>query len=843
MSEIRLITLYKQHYLDDYSESLNSEYSCWGYYDGMDITKVFQNNSNIMSQNHSITPITDLWYKAGEKSSEITGQYGSIDIGIFRCMTGREADEQAIEFWKEKENSIFFGVAFLQLENREDFNKYKDFVNNIENKVQSKNTDKKCWILSYCTFDNADLVLLVHGNSLAKIEQDLHDIEENAEVKYQHSILGVSEQYLKLCKKKRKILSEWKGKECYIEEAVTRLDVRLVSSGESKIINIEKRILNEMNDIYKIKNLENMKYAYVAGHENWILTLEDTNVSAMLTFLLPGGFTTHQNESYKMLEDKKNRKSYPKLYNIETSYILDSSFMCNIPLANRNKNLVKKSITHKWFKEKMNEYRDFSRKALVSGDESLYSYYLAIMKTLNTLVQYEGFELSRDIFYMIYPSFEMFDKKLKRALGEANKIKYKGNNSIEQYDMEMARIKNSICDYVEAVNSVIYHSIHTDQIYLMIPGYSGTSFSIPIKLNMIFLWLTDCIARIFENEQRKYRCILVPTMESTPRTKRIQIERQTDDFLVYVKISQRTLYMPQELMIILVHEMGHYVGGYLRRRQIRAEKLKEFTAQKLVDTIFSDITEEDAKFQSIKEKLLLRIKNKTDQCYSYIQENYYGDDVEKALQAVCRFSLNNYETWIKEIVCDVYFVPEENEKLNNQFYKIEQMISRTTENANDILVNNIMKSVIQTEMYIYKECFSDLLALKLLQFHEEEFKNALRVSEGKINYQEIDCRRENILFAINNLNTNCLKQNDEVKKEDIELIDYARECSHFVDEQLGKNNKLLGEIRNLYNAFTCDNDIKDGDIFCQKIYNIIIKYISNMESDIEKEIIHQKNVT
>ena len=217
--------------------------------------------------------------------------------------------------------------------------------------------------------------------------------------------------------------------------------------------------------------------------------------------------------------------------------------------------------------------------------------------------------------------------------------------------------------------------------------------------------------------------------------------------------------------------------------------------------------------------------------------------MEKALQAVCRFSLNNYETWIKEIVCDVYFVPEENEKLNNQFYKIEQMISRTTENANDILVNNIMKSVIQTEMYIYKECFSDLLALKLLQFHEEEFKNALRVSEGKINYQEIDCRRENILFAINNLNTNCLKQNDEVKKEDIELIDYARECSHFVDEQLGKNNKLLGEIRNLYNAFTCDNDIKDGDIFCQKIYNIIIKYISNMESDIEKEIIHQKNVT
>ncbi len=47
-------------------------------------------------------------------------------------------------------------------------------------------------------------------------------------------------------------------------------------------------------------------------------------------------------------------------------------------------------------------------------------------------------------------------------------------------------------------------------------------------------------------------------------------------FLVCVKIPQRTLYMPEELMVILIHEMGHYIGGALRCRKERAKQLKKF---------------------------------------------------------------------------------------------------------------------------------------------------------------------------------------------------------------------------------------------------------------------------
>lgn len=113
LKDIRLITLYKQHYLDQYSKPLQSEYSCWGYYDGMDIGEMQDMRLEKVSENHSVTPISQLWYMIGKKVEETTGQYGSINIGIFRCCEGAEADKRSEEFWNEKKKSIFFGVAFL----------------------------------------------------------------------------------------------------------------------------------------------------------------------------------------------------------------------------------------------------------------------------------------------------------------------------------------------------------------------------------------------------------------------------------------------------------------------------------------------------------------------------------------------------------------------------------------------------------------------------------------------------------------------------------------------------------------------------------------------------------
>ena len=85
--------------------------------------------------------------------------------------------------------------------------------------------------------------------------------------------------------------------------------------------------------------------------------------------------------------------------------------MLKMKNAKENKNLP-----HQWFRNRIEEYRGKLNVLLAEGNESLYSYYLALLRTVNSLVQYEEFMLSADIFYLLFPSFEMFEHKLKRVL-------------------------------------------------------------------------------------------------------------------------------------------------------------------------------------------------------------------------------------------------------------------------------------------------------------------------------------------------------------------------------------------------------------------------------------------
>lgn len=823
LKDIRLITLYKQHYLDQYSKPLQSEYSCWGYYDGMDIGEMQDMRLEKVSANHSVTPISQLWYMIGKKVEETTGQYGSINIGIFRCCEGAEADKRLEEFWNEKKKSIFFGAAFLQLENSMQYIQMCDMLE--QNEQQKIDEDRKCKVLSYCTFDNADLVLLIQGNSLRSMEQKIRDIEGNKEVQYLHSILGVSEEYLQACGKKKMILQNWYQRTCFVDEKVARLDIRLVTSGEDSIIGMQKELLEKVNDTYDIRNFENIKYAYVSGHENWVISMENTDVRTMLAFLTPGGLATHQNDGYKKRDNNQGR-----LYNIETSYVLKYNEISEITSVNveDEERTENKNLPHQWFRNRIEEYRGKLNVLLAEGNESLYSYYLALLRTVNSLVQYEEFLLSADIFYLLFPSFEMFEHKLKRVLELGKKVT----------PVEIEQAKKAVFEYVESVNSVIYHNIHTDQVYLMVPGYSGTSFSIPIKLNMAFLWLTDRVALIFGNTERKrkYRCILVPTMEAKPQTKRIEVESNPNDFLVCVKIPQRTLYMPEELMVILIHEMGHYIGGALRCRKERAKQLKKFVIDFLIDCMFKDVYEEEEdkkQNEIVKDGLKKQIENTIDHFFddAKISEFYYGDQVVKVLRSACRYILSTSAELMKKSLENVtYNSFRDEKKIEKLIYAYSDLNYRINKNAKDILLWGIAEQKIYDEMEMYKECFSDLIAVKLLDISPEKLVAALNVSEGNTSQVPENQRRLVIQRVLNGGRPEDVEQMDYPNKY---LYAYVASCQEWIEEKLGKcKREDLRAIRELYSAVTYN----DESHFFDKAYAAILNCIQNMKSEIDEEI-------
>ena len=72
--DLRMLTLYKQHYLDSYDPEnpMESDFSCWGYYDGMDIRKVDQTRSRLYTKT-SQSPVSELWYASVEAARKLTG--------------------------------------------------------------------------------------------------------------------------------------------------------------------------------------------------------------------------------------------------------------------------------------------------------------------------------------------------------------------------------------------------------------------------------------------------------------------------------------------------------------------------------------------------------------------------------------------------------------------------------------------------------------------------------------------------------------------------------------------------------------------------------------------------
>lgn len=828
MWDARLLTLYKQHYMDCYEEELCSDYSCWGYYDGLDIVKVEpMQNSSLLIENMP-TPISDLWYKSGEKISGMTGQYGSINIGLFRYEDEKDMASKLETFWITKEKMPFFGVSFLQLA---DPMQYKLLGNNIEDAIKS-DSDKICHVITYCTYDNADMILLIVGNSLNQIEKYLQEIDSMPEIRYQHSVLGVSEKYLGDCKTNKKILDCWQETKCFLDEPVFRLDVRLVSSGEPQIVSIEKEILDEINTDYSIKNYDKVMYSYVSGHENMVLSFPNTDVKTMLTFLIPGGFATHQNKSYAKRIDDEKMQYLPRLFNIETSYILNSKSLSTVVNTEKDTIYSLVNVPHNWFQNKIGEYKLKGQTVLNSGDESLYSYYLAMIKTLNVLVQYERFSLSEDIFYLLYPSFKMFDEKLNDALEQISGIEDQNERCLN-----LLTIKESMCEFLECVNSVIYHTIHTDQVYLMVPGYSGTSFSIPIKLNMLFLWFTDCVARLLGNSGRKYRCILIPTMEATPVTHSMKLEKNPQSFLVCAKISQRSLYMPKSFMIILAHEMGHYIGGDLRCREYRVKKMVDFVTQRLIYFIFGEYSENDNLVFPLAEDFKGSAKNTiTSFLEDMGKEGFYGDDVEKTLKAACNQLLSHCREINHHNLMKLFPKLEMSEE--KDVYQLNKLLDETEYNATELLIHGTMNAEIKEEMKVYREVFSDLVAVRLLECDKSAFDEAYRVSEGiDIRGEEIE-RRDRVMIELGLIGWNSDDKPELIKRDRL-LCDYAKKCNDWLNTKLytmgSELCELLEQIRQLYQHFA-GNFVQKNNLDVCNIYDEILSCIQNMKNDTNKEI-------
>lgn len=809
------LVLYKQHYRNKYTQSLpDSSYSSWGYYDGFDIR--IPDVSYTYANKKEISLLTKMHSESRKIITELQGFYGVQIIGLLRNQYNKTY-EQFIENYKCKKYP-YFGIGFVMMNDKL---QYDVLQKKIEEENQKQN---ELQILVMQTFDTMDAVVLIQSNCLRELEKCLRKLENISQIVYLYTIVGVAQSYLNICSEK-KIELKWNERDCNIEKKIPLLTLKIASENPKKIRTIiESKSIME-TDINKYFKEADFKYMH--GHHNVFIQFRNIPVKFLIFLLLPNGLLSHENELFGT-----------SIYNIETDCLYDF----DIADGERGQDT---QVTDDLPELLTDMYIKTVQKYL-ENENNTYLHNLVLI--LNALSQFEHFRMARDVYYLVFRAFNNFLMEFDKLSREKN------DEKIDELNVEITKM-------IGYINSVVTQSIHTDQNFLAIPGYSGISFWLPIKLTIYYQELAYKIIKIYREKKHQYDVMLVPELETKPYTKEKRIEGSENIIhTIIVKFGQRMLFQPS-LHIVLIHELSHYIGEEYRQRILRKNKIVELMAFLTVKFLFKGVIQENGSIQKEIDSYITNVQEKIEAFYlrkinKKCSNDYYASDIAKALQSAAWNiimadsrdplfeevfgTLSDWDAIIKKI--DEIEPGMDGEEI---FFEVKNCLSSNRMKARySVEVENLICSLVR----VFKEIYSDISAYAILQFPFEEFQDAFSISEEKqIDNTNVDCQqsiREYVMahimkngseIKVNNRGLEISGNNsvydqmysyDLVKKQ---LCEYAEECMKKIQYRFNKSdNDVIDSIRIAYTHFKQQND---SDIF-----SIVIKENDAYEKETYRQI-------
>ncbi len=809
------LVLYKQHYRNKYTQSLpDSSYSSWGYYDGFDIR--IPEVSYTYANKKEISLLTKMHSESRKIITELQGFYGVQIIGLLRNQYNKTY-EQFIENYKCKKYP-YFGIGFVMMNDKL---QYDVLQKKIEEENQKQN---ELQILVMQTFDTMDAVVLIQSNCLRELEKCLRKLENISQIVYLYTIVGVAQSYLNICSEK-KIEWKWNERDCNIEKKIPLLTLKIASENPRKIRTIiESKSIME-TDINKYFKEADFKYMH--GHHNVFIQFRNIPVKFLIFLLLPNGLLSHENKLFGT-----------SIYNIETDCLYDFDIADGERVQDTQVTDDSPELLTDMYIKTVQKY--------LENENNTYVHNLVLI--LNALSQFEHFRMARDVYYLVFRAFNNF-------LMEFDKL------SCEKNDEKIDELNVEITKMIGYINSVVTQSIHTDQNFLAIPGYSGISFWLPIKLTIYYQELAYKIIKIYREKKHQYDVMLVPELETKPYTKEKRIEGSENIIhTIIVKFGQRMLFQPS-LHIVLIHELSHYIGEEYRQRILRKNKIVKLMAFLTVKFLFKGVIQENGSIQKEIDSYITNVQEKIEAFYlrkinKKCSNDYYASDIAKALQSAAWNiimadskdplfeevfgTLSDWDAIIKKI--DEIEPGMDGEEI---FFEVRNCLSSNRMKARySVEVENLICSLVR----VFKEIYSDISAYAILQFPFEEFQDAFSISEEKqIDNTNVDCQqsiREYVMahimkngseIKVNNRGLEISGNNsvydqmysyDLVKKQ---LCEYAEECMKKIQYRFNKSdNDVIDSIRIAYTHFKQQND---SDIF-----SIVIKENDAYEKETYRQI-------
>lgn len=515
--------------------------------------------------------------------------------------------EDIRDFWDE--NSFLLFVSLIHIDR--DGN-----VNDIIERIRHSFNGKK--YIFYFSFDYSGLILFVKNTSIKSYLKLLFQLNYEKDsngkklVRDSYSFYGFQRNQLLTCFERFKEAQE-----------------------SSEIQSLETELKNALSEAEKEEQCKSLK-------ENLRKALYD-NVE--LGFENEEEFSTTINIGVQNFETYK--KFLEKIEKIEP----ESSYRKYGMLGRHDISIVKENATLKWLvyiqyllNELIQEIFNEDKKEEIQSYDALFSAHETFGK-IDDMGEYEDTELkSKNKVYSIARReleglCQRFESLLKHAIEEdtqAGKVTYNGQYLfaihavkhsmlsilknryaedfvlciyrpfvgylkylIQKIEEERERPRPELFDecykkFFICLDSLVNSAMHSERQFIQATAFNAMIYDVPAKLLAFYMAIiNDMKAIMKEKDDAEYTVILTPSFSNEIGVRVISYadrfeEKLPHNRLLKVEINEKSLYNPTEVERTMVHEISHFLGENIRRRDVRRERILFSTVFLVLTHIFSE---------------------------------------------------------------------------------------------------------------------------------------------------------------------------------------------------------------------------------------------------------------
>ncbi len=553
MEQCRAITFINFHIpRTEAPEEGEIQYTTLGFFDGMLTQKIQIGNNE--------DELKNLWKYTLKRTAKSIGQYSYQNIFCFGQDERNDcSDEQMWDEETDRSWPLTF-VVFLQLQQYASESKSVGIVaqcRELSDKIKEKLV-KEGKYYTYSTIDKNDYVVCIkcrdYRKAVAAIK-NLHTIKAN--VVYSYSVFSVSNKVLDHFDE-HKYLDIFNS---FIDSICLKgvANSFLVSDNitlEKKYYEYSKRLVDKL---FSGQKKGEYKVYDILGEDDFRLIARHVSLGRLLREYARGGLLNSSEEQVRF-------------------YLFSSSMVLNTVTPEQDA-LPTQMITNtcvsmkqkfdaplcKKLEEKM---REISARIKVqreiddwTGQEETATICSAIWQLLQSLKALEIPLTKKYDFLSIYYPLEQLITILE------------GKMDSEQKLAELSS-QEEVFDFIHKISMTLNGTLRTDIQFFQIRDFNAIVHYAPSKLRAFFslwaLYLSDYYSG-FGNVgcKKSYSFILAPGMFSKVKIMQLFDDDAEEDRLMLIAVPERHLYMPKNLSIILGHEVSHYVGAYVRQRQVR----------------------------------------------------------------------------------------------------------------------------------------------------------------------------------------------------------------------------------------------------------------------------------